>query len=56
VKKKFKHLIVIGHPNEKSFCYNGILKPLKENYKSMMKIIKSLICIEIIFIHQLERN
>jgi len=39
-KKKFKHLIVIGHPNHKSFCYNGIYKTIvrqmrkhKENYK-----------------------
>ena len=27
-KKKFKHLIVIGHPDQKSFCYNGILKTI----------------------------
>ena len=40
VKKKFKHLIVIGHPDHKSFCYNGIYKTIvrqmrkhKENYK-----------------------
>tara|TARA_B100001758_G_C18054895_1_gene425136 strand:- start:15 stop:605 length:591 start_codon:yes stop_codon:yes gene_type:complete len=39
-KKKFKHLIVIGHPDHKSFCYNGIYKTIvrqmrkhKENYK-----------------------
>ena len=39
-KKKFKHLIVIGHPDQKSFCYNGIYKTIvrqmrkhKENYK-----------------------
>ena len=39
-KKKFKHLIVIGHPNQKSFCYNGIFRTIvrqmrkhKENYK-----------------------
>ena len=39
-KKKFKHLIVIGHPDQKSFCYNGIFKTIvrqmrkhKENYK-----------------------
>ena len=39
-KKKFKHLIIIGHPDQKSFCYNGIFKTImrqmrkhKENYK-----------------------
>ena len=39
-KKTFKHLIVIGHPDHKSFCYNGIYKTIvrqmrkhKENYK-----------------------
>jgi NAD(P)H dehydrogenase (quinone) len=25
-----KNLIVIGHPDKKSFCYNGILKTIKE--------------------------
>jgi len=29
VKKNFKHLIVIGHTNQKSFCYNGIMKTIK---------------------------
>ena len=24
-----KNLIVVGHPNEKSFCYNGIFKTIK---------------------------
>ena len=24
-----KNLIVIGHTNEKSFCYNGIMKTIK---------------------------
>ena len=37
-----KSLIVIGHPEENSFCYNGIfktiLKELKENmYKSRLR-------------------
>ena len=38
--KIYKHLIVIGHPNMESFCYNGIFKTIvrqlnkyKENYK-----------------------
>lgn len=25
-RSKQKHLIIIGHPNKKSFCYNGIFK------------------------------
>ena len=29
MKKNFKHLVVIGHPNQKSFCYNGIMKTIK---------------------------
>ena len=40
MKKTFKHLIIIGHPDQKSFCYNGIFKTIvrqmrkhKENYK-----------------------
>ena len=39
-KKKFKHLIVVGHPNKESFCYSGIYKTIVdkmeengENYK-----------------------
>ena len=31
MKKKFKHLIVIGHPDHKSFCYNGIYKTIVKN-------------------------
>ncbi len=27
-KKKFKHLVVIGHPDKKSFCYNGIFSTI----------------------------
>ena len=25
-----KNLIIIGHPNENSFCYNGIMKTIKK--------------------------
>ena len=39
-KKRFKHLIVVGHPDKNSFCYNGIYKTIVdkmdengENYK-----------------------
>ena len=28
MKKTTKHLIVIGHPDKKSFCYNGIYKTI----------------------------
>ena len=42
MKKKFKHLIIIGHPDKKSFCYNGIFKTIikqlkesNENYKTI---------------------
>ena len=38
--KIYKHLIVIGHPNMESFCYNGLFKTIvrqlskyNENYK-----------------------
>ena len=27
-KKKFRHLVVIGHPDRESFCYNGIFKTI----------------------------
>jgi len=33
VKKSRKHLIVIGHPDQKSFCYNGIFKTIKRELK-----------------------
>jgi len=29
-----KNLIVIGHPDKKSFCYNGIMKTIKETLES----------------------
>ena len=29
-----KNLIVIAHPDKKSFCYNGIMKTVKETLKS----------------------
>jgi NAD(P)H dehydrogenase (quinone) len=29
-----KNLIVIGHPDTKSFCYNGILKTIEEELKT----------------------
>ena len=29
-----KHLIVVGHPDTDSFCYNGIYKTIKEQLES----------------------
>ena len=29
-----KNLIVVGHPNEDSFCYNGIFKTIKEELEN----------------------
>jgi putative NADPH-quinone reductase len=29
-----KNLIIIGHPNKQSFCYNGIMKTIKDTLTS----------------------
>ena len=29
-KERMQNLIVVGHPDEKSFCYNGIFKTIKK--------------------------
>ena len=29
-----KHLIVVGHPDTDSFCYNGIYKTIEEQLES----------------------
>ncbi len=34
INKKMKNLIIIGHPDKKSFCYNGIMKTIKETLKT----------------------
>ena len=34
MKKKFRHLVIISHPDQKSFCYNGIFKTVLEEIKS----------------------
>lgn len=42
MKKGTKHLVVIGHPDQKSFCYNGIFKTIirqMRRYKSNYRII-----------------
>jgi putative NADPH-quinone reductase len=40
--KETKHLVVIGHPDQKSFCYNGIFKTIvrqMKRYKSNYRVI-----------------
>lgn len=42
MKKPKKHLIVIGHPDHKSFCYNGIFKTIvrqMKKYKEDFRVI-----------------
>jgi putative NADPH-quinone reductase len=42
MKKGTKHLIIIGHPDQKSFCYNGIYRTIirqMNKYKSNYKVI-----------------
>ena len=38
-----KHLIVVGHPDTDSFCYNGIYKTIKEKLESNGDPNKSII-------------
>ena len=35
-----KNLIVVGHPNQKSFCYNGIMKTIKRELQKHDEEIK----------------
>ena len=35
-----KNLIVVGHPNQKSFCYNGIMKTIKRELQKNDEEIK----------------
>ena len=42
MKKGTKHLVVIGHPDKKSFCHNGIFKTIirqMKKYNSDYKIV-----------------
>ena len=42
MKKGTKHLVVIGHPDKKSFCHNGIFQTIirqMRKYKSNYKVI-----------------
>ena len=29
-KERMQNLIIVGHPDEKSFCYNGIFKTIQK--------------------------
>ena len=40
-KKKFKHLVVIGHPDKKSFCYNGIFKTITKELEDNNALLSS---------------
>ena len=42
MKKKFKHLIIIGHPDQKSFCYNGIFKTIIKKFKKYNENYKTI--------------
>ena len=42
MKKKFKHLIIIGHPDKKSFCYNGIFKTIIKQFKESNENYKTI--------------
>ena len=42
MKKGTKHLVVVGHPDKKSFCHNGIFKTIirqMKKYNSYYKIV-----------------
>lgn len=42
MKKGTKHLVVIGHPDKKSFCHNGIFKTIirqMKKYNSNYKVV-----------------
>ena len=42
MKKGTKHLVVVGHPDKKSFCHNGIFQTIirqMRKYKSNYKVI-----------------
>ena len=37
-----RNLILIGHPNEKSFCYNGIFKTIKDELEKNGELVEVL--------------
>jgi len=40
VKRNFKHLVIIGHPDKKSFCYNGIFKTIIRQLKKNTEVFE----------------
>ena len=40
MKKKFRHLVIISHPDQKSFCYNGIFKTIIRQMRKHKEIYK----------------
>jgi putative NADPH-quinone reductase len=40
IKTKMRNLIVIGHPNEESFCYNGIFKTIKDELEKNDELVE----------------
>ena len=40
IKTKMRNLIVIGHPNEESFCYNGIFKTIKDELEKNGELVE----------------
>ena len=42
MRKKFKHLVIIGHPDQKSFCYNGIFKTIIKKFKKYNENYKTI--------------
>jgi putative NADPH-quinone reductase len=46
-KERMQNLIVIGHPDEKSFCYNGIFKTIKETLLSQEDYLNEIEVIDL---------
>ena len=45
-----KNLIVIGHPDKKSFCYSGIFKTVQDELENANEEIRLLICTGIVLL------
>ena len=46
-KERMQNLIVIGHPDEGSFCYNGIYRTLKKTLLDTPGYLNEVECIEL---------
>ena len=46
-KERMQNLIVIGHPDEGSFCYNGIYRTLKKTLLNTPGYLNEVECIEL---------